>query len=117
MPKRPPPSPEPEPEPEPTPEPEPEPAPAPRTTVSYVADPGPEGPNLPPSIHSQGQAPAPEGGSSSTERPVVRAPDTSEQGYAVTIKPVVAKALGTYLPKALQKISDTLGGKAPTADG
>ena len=59
------------------------------------------GANLPPSIHK-----------SSTSRgkpPVVRAPDTSEQGYAVTVKPAIAVALGKYLPKALKIVSDTLG--------
>jgi hypothetical protein len=93
-------------------EPEPEAAPAaapPRTTLSYIADPGPEGPNLPPSIHRA--AADPEAEPPKREEKPHLAPDTSQQGYAVTVKPVVAKALGTYLPKALQKISDTLGGK------
>ncbi len=86
------------------PAPEPEPGPRPR---SYVADRGPEGPNLPPSIHA---AAVTDSSPTREEKPHL-APDTSQQGYAVTVKPVVAKALGTYLPKLLQGISDTLGKK------
>ena len=80
---------------------------APRSPTSPI--PGPAGPNLPPSIHGTAAADGPP--PTREEKPHL-APDTSEQGYAVTVKPVVAKALGTYLPKLLQGISDTLGKKS-----
>jgi hypothetical protein len=86
-------------------EPEPEPEPAPlrgtRVAVGHSAAGRSASANVPPSIHKTAtarQAP-----------PVVRAPDTSERGYAVTIKPAIAVVLGKYLPKALQVVSDTLG--------
>ena len=96
---------EPEPEPEAAPA-EPEPAPAPasaalRVAVGHATASQKPGANLPPSIHKTAAGRG--------KPPVVRAPDTSEQGYAVAIKPAIAVALGKYLPKALKIVSDTLG--------